>query len=142
MRGLSLCVFASALALGSPETRGTCTCSVPSIAQALSKSEAAFVGTVHSAGLDPEKEKRVVTFTVQRVFKGSVPVRVQVVTPLTEGGCGYSFAGGTTYLVFTRNIQGKRLTHLCSGNIPAHPSGPWPKELDIGWSPTAADSYK
>jgi len=142
MRALSLFIVVSALALVSPETRGACTCSVPPIAQALAQAEAAFVGTVNAIGLDPEKEKHVVTFTVNRVFKGSVPVQVQVVTPLSEGACGYSFAAGTTDLVFTRNIQGSRLTHLCSGNIPGHPKGPWPRELDIGWFPTATDSHK
>ena len=119
-----------------------CTCNVPPIAQALAQAETAFVGTVRSTNLDPEKEKRVITFMVLRVFKGSAPVQAQVVTPHSEGTCGYTFAAGTTYLVFTRNIQGKRLTHLCSGNAPAHPKGPWPRELETGWSPTEKESYK
>jgi hypothetical protein len=140
MRAFSLFTFVSAVALvsSSPEA-SACTCRVLPIAQALTQAEAAFVGTVNSNGLDPEKEKRVVTFTVQRVFKGSVPVQVQVVTPLSEGACGYTFALGSVYLVFTRNVRGKPLTHLCSGNAPAHLKGPWPRELDTGWSPVAAE---
>ena len=45
-------------------------------------------------------------------------------------------------VVFTRNVGGKRLTHLCSGNAPAHLEGPWPRELDRGWSPNATESHK
>lgn len=143
MRALLFFTFVSAVALVSSSPQASaCTCRVPTIAQALAQAEAAFVGIVNSNGLDAEKEKRVVTFTVQRVFKGSVPVQVQVVTPLSEGACGYSFAPGSVYLVFTRNIRGTRLTHLCSGDAPAHLKGPWPRELDIGWSPVAAESYK
>jgi hypothetical protein len=143
MRALSLFTFVSAVALvsRSPEA-GACTCSVPPIAQAIAQAEAAFVGTVNSNGVDAENEKRVVTFTVHRVFKGSAPVQAQVVTPLSEGGCGYTFAVGSVYLVFTRNIQGKRLTHLCAGNTPARAKGPWPRELETGWSPVPAESYK
>lgn len=142
MRALLFFTFVSAFALVSTPEASACTCSVPPIARALAQAEAAFVGTAGSNGLDAEKDKRVVTFTVQRVFKGSVPVQAQVVTPLSEGACGYSFAPGTVYLVFTRNVRGMRLTHLCSGNAPAHLKGPWPRELDIGWSPVATDSYK
>jgi hypothetical protein len=143
MRALSLFLFVSAVALvSSSPGASACTCRVPPIAQALAQAEAAFVGTVGSNGLDAEKDKRIVTFTVQRVFKGSVPVQAQVVTPLSEGACGFSFAPGSVYLVFTRNVRGMRLTHLCSGNAPTHVKGPWPRELDTGWSPVAADSYK
>jgi hypothetical protein len=143
MRAFSLFTFVSAVALvSSSPGASACTCRVPPIAQALAQAEAAFVGTANSSGLDAEKEKRVVAFTVQRVFKGSVPVQVQVVTPLSEEGCGYFFAPGSVYLVFTRNIRGERLTHLCSGNAPAHLKGPWPRELETGWSPVAAESYK
>jgi len=143
MRALSVAAVVSAVALvsRSPEA-SACTCSVPPIGQAIAQAEAVFVGTAHANGLDAENEKRVFTFTVQRVFKGSVPVQVQVVTPISEGACGYSFAPGAVYLVFTRNIRGKRLTHRCSGNAPAHAKGPWPRELETGWSPVAAESYK
>jgi hypothetical protein len=143
MRALSLFTFMSAVALvSSSHEASACTCRVPPIAQALAQAEAAFVGTVNSIGLDPKKEDRVITFTVLRVFKGSVPVQAQVVTPLSEGACGYSFAPGSVYLVFTRNVRGVRLTHRCSGNAPAHLKGPWPRELDTGWSPVAAESFK
>jgi hypothetical protein len=136
MRAFALLTIGSAVALFSSAFEASpCTCSVPPIAQAVAQAESAFVGTVNSIGLDADKEKRVVTFTVQRVFKGSVPVQVQVVTPSSEGACGYSFAAGSVYLVFTRNIQGKRLTHLCSGNASASPRGPWPRELESGWTP-------
>jgi hypothetical protein len=142
MRALLFFTFVSAFALVSTPEANACTCRVPPIAGALAQAEAAFVGTVNSIGLDSEKEDHVIMFTVLRVFKGSVPVQAQVVTPLSEGGCGYSFAPGSVYLVFTRNIRGKRLTHRCSGNAPAHLKGPWPRELDAGWSPVAAESFK
>jgi hypothetical protein len=142
MRALLFFTSVSAFALVSAHEANACTCSVPPIARALAQAEAAFVGTVGSNGLDEESEKRIVTFTVQRVFKGSVPVQVQVATPLSKGGCGFSFAPGSVYLVFTRNVRGMRLTHLCSGNAPAHLKGPWPRELDTGWSPVVAESFK
>ena len=143
MRALSLFTFVGALALASRGLEaGGCTCSVPPIAQAIDRAEAAFVGTVSSIGLDAENEKHVVTFTVRRVFKGSVPVKAQVVTPASEAACGYSFATGAAYLVFTRNIRGKPLTHRCSGNAPARASGPWPRELETGWSPVATESSR
>jgi hypothetical protein len=143
MRTFLFATFVSAVALvsRSPEANA-CTCNIPRIGQAIEQAEAAFVGTVTSSVLDAEAEKRVVTFTVQRVFKGSVPVQTQVVTPISEKACGYSFAPGATYLVFTRNIRGKPLTHRCSGNAPAPPKGPWPRELETGWSPVAAEPSK
>ncbi len=65
MRTLSLFSFAIAVALASsPPEASACTCSVPPVAQALAQAEAAFVGTVGSIGLDAEKEKHVVAFTV------------------------------------------------------------------------------
>jgi hypothetical protein len=143
MRAFSLFTFVSAVALvwSSPEA-SACTCRVPPIAEAFAQAEDAFVGTVNANGLDRQKENRIVTFTVQRVFKGSVPVQVQVVTPLSAGTCGYIFARGSVYLVFTRTLHGKRLTHQCSGNTSARLKGPWPPEIFTGWSPAEAETNK
>src|SRR5208282_1758703 len=63
-------VIVMALSSGAPKA-GACTCRVPPLAEAFAQAEEAFVGTVSTNGLDPQKENRVVTFTVQRVFKGS-----------------------------------------------------------------------
>ena len=143
MQAFSLFTFVSAVALVSSSPEATaCTCRVPPIAEAFAQAVEAFVGTVSVNGLDPQKENRVVTFTVQRVFKGSVPVQVQVVTPFSEGACGYTFVRGSVYLVFTRTLRGKRVTHLCSGNAPAHLKGPWPPEIFTGWSPEEVESHK
>ena len=141
VRALPVVAFLAAVALVSPAA-DACTCTAPPLAQALAQSESAFVGTVASTALDADTEKRVVTFLVKRVFKGVVPEQVPVVTPLTEIACGFTFPPGGTYLVFTRNIRGKPLTHVCSGNVPSTPKGPWPKELDAGWSPVAAGQSK
>ncbi len=143
MRAVSAVTLLGAVVLlsPSPEAR-SCTCTAPPVAQALAQAEDAFVASVTFSALDSDKEKRLLTFTVKRVFKGSAPAQVQVVTPLTESACGYTFHPGGVYLVFTRNIRGKRLTHLCAGNVPTTLQGPWPRELESGWTPGAPESKK
>jgi len=93
-----------------------CTCTEPPVKEAFSHAEAVFVGAVSSLGLDYSKHERITDFSVQRVFKGSVPEHIRVVSALSEAACGYPFARATSYLVFTRTLSGRPFTWLCAGN--------------------------
>jgi len=130
-------VFALVL-LGRAGVAPACTCTDPPINEALKQAETAFIGAVSDLGLDYSKHERVTGFTVQRVFKGAVPEHIRVVSALDEAACGYPFARGTVYLVFTRTVAGRPFTSFCSGNR-ALPSGTQaPPELGAGSAPAKA----
>jgi hypothetical protein len=133
---LSLAVIVFALVLFSPAgAASACTCTDPSVKDAFVQAEVVFVGAVSDLGLDYSKHERVTGFSVQRVFKGAVPERIRVVSALTEAACGYPFARGTSYLVFTRTISGRAFTWLCAGNRTLAAGAQPPPELGAGSAP-------
>jgi hypothetical protein len=135
---LSLGLFAFALVLFSRAgIASACTCTEPSLKEAAVQAETVFVGAVSDLGLDYAKHERITGFTVQRVFKGAAPERLRVVSALDEAACGYSFARGTVYLVFTRNIAGRAFTWLCSGTRALATGQKAPPELGSGSAPAA-----
>ena len=124
-------VFALVL-LGRAGIASACTCTDLPIKEAFKQAETVFVGAVSDLGLDYSKHERVTGFIVQRVFKGAVPERIRIVSALDEAACGYAFARGTVYVVFTRTISGRPFTSLCTGNRALAPGKPAPPELGAG----------
>jgi hypothetical protein len=112
-----------------------CTCTEPPVKEAFTHAEAVFVGAVSGLGLDYSKHERITDFSVQRVFKGAVPEHIRVVSALSEGACGYLFARGTSYLVFTRTLSGRPFTWLCAGNRAIAAGAQPPSELGAGSAP-------
>lgn len=124
--------------LGRAGVARACTCTDPPIKEALKQAETAFIGAVSDLGLDYSKHERVTGFTVQRVFKGTVPEHIRVVSALDEAACGYAFTRGTVYVVFTRTVAGRPHTSLCSGNRALAPGKQAPPELGTGSAPAKA----
>ncbi|HZV88732.1 MAG TPA: hypothetical protein VFF95_14375 [Candidatus Binatus sp.] len=59
--------------------------------------------------------RMVVTFRVQRVYKGEIGAEIQVRTGLGGGDCGAVFSPGMTYLVFAIKSEAKVLSvNMCS----------------------------
>ncbi len=60
------------------------------------------------------------TFEVSSVWKGGVPRRTKVVTPIDSGMCGYAFDLRVPYIVYARMTAGRLHTTICD----------WTKRLD------------
>ena len=134
---LALVVFAF-VPLGRACVASACTCTDPTLKEAFKQAETVFVGAVSDLGLDYSKHERITGFTVQRVFKGAVPEHIRVVSALDEAACGYSFARGTAYVVFTRTISGRPFTSLCAGNRALAPGKQASPELGACSAPARA----
>jgi len=83
--------------------------------------------------MDYERKQSVFTFEVKRVFKGTFPARVRVLSYWT--GCASSFARDTDYIVFTHPFDGNHTTNQCAGNRPERESPDWQKQLGPGTPP-------
>jgi hypothetical protein len=82
---------------------------------------------METEGFNPEEwPKMVVTFRVQRAYKGNLGPEIKIKTGLGGGDCGAVFAPGVTYVVFAGRLPaGDLTTDLCSpggwvGNTNAH----------------------
>jgi hypothetical protein len=60
-----------------------------------------------------------VTFEIEEVYRGDSSKTLQVLTAGDEGGCGYPFENGETYLVFAASHETQLTVSLCSATRPA-----------------------
>ncbi len=123
--------------VGRTGVASACTCTEPSLREALAQAEFVFIGTVSDLGLDYVKHERVTDFAIQRVFKGTMPERLRVVSALDEAACGYKFSRGAVYLVFARTVSGRAATSLCGGNRALTAGQNAPPDLGPGTPPVA-----
>lgn len=88
--------------------------------QAVWSTDAVFVGHVERVSTTDASgfASRTVRIQVLEVFRGEVPARVEVRTGAGGSDCGYSFAEGSTYLVYASRATDGRLSH---GHLPADP---------------------
>ena len=61
-------------------------------------------------------DRAVLTFAVDRVFKGQVSARQRVSTSRDGASCGWELAGEGPFLVFAQGAGASVSTSLCSGN--------------------------
>lgn len=113
MRYYILLAAAAAITLSSSSIADACKCTHPSYARAVAAADAIFAGELVKLDLAPRKRGEVdeLTFSVTRVYKGSIGKSVVVVS--TVSSCGLKTGGvkvGTRYLVFAEQDDGGRLS--------------------------------
>ena len=75
---------------------------------------AVFTGRVTKIETDPEYRQSIVTFEVERYWKGVDGAEVEVVTAGSTAACGVPYVSGGTYFVVADGSWGKLSTDLCS----------------------------
>ncbi|GMK37019.1 hypothetical protein PCCS19_00720 [Paenibacillus sp. CCS19] len=103
-----------------------CSCaSYPDIGYELDSRSAVFAGEVSTIdtvsrgdGLVSSADPVMVTFEVNKVWKGTVEKETVVRTVRDEASCGYTFSLGSSYLVFADKEEGVVRTGLCTGTQP------------------------
>jgi len=129
-----LVVLAVALGLlGTSSARAT-SCAVPELGPSAASADVVFVGTVVG-----EREHRIYTLNVSRVYKGQVTKTVKV---LGGGMKGASFEVGKRFLVFARiqlaqsqPVEAPLFAHLCGGTGLADQAKDWIAKLGSGTEP-------
>lgn len=117
---LPLLVMLGSLWLPPACTTGFCDCFPPgTVAETRDAAAAVFSGTVvrtHRAMFLRPRGKRVITFRVDRAWKGVDSRTVRVVTGWGGGDCGYPFETGQRYLVYASSeARGEALwANICS----------------------------
>jgi len=83
------------------QNASACECKEPdSPLSTLAKSTAVFSGKVVELTKNPSDFTKTVKFDVHRTWKGVSEKELDVVTAIDDGGCGYNFVIGETYLVY------------------------------------------
>ena len=98
-----------------------CMCeSLPQMAVARADAEVVFVGTPVSERdleqpVDMWDRSRAVTFVVDRVYKGEVADRYEIITGEGGGDCGSDFEPGEPWLVFGTSRSNAVIAEICNG---------------------------
>ena len=106
-----------------------CSCALSSPRELAANASAVFTGTVvkidersepdpYAVPEDPQPRAlpvRVVRFSVETAYKGSVTSEMDVRTAVDSAACGFEFVNGWRYTVFTYETDGAVWTGLCSG---------------------------
>lgn len=109
--------LAPLLALGlvlAPRVARACSCMAPPPpAKAIEASDAVFEARPFSMSNDAQKARY--NFEVDRVWKGDIPSRVEITTPLHSATCGRSYQIGTQYVIYAqRSKDGTWADYLCT----------------------------
>jgi hypothetical protein len=106
-------VLAGILYSGGVVAQGECLCGAPRSPQAaLARADAVFTGRVVSiqevalpqADRTNRWVRMKVTINVSKIWKGSLPARVEVYTGLSTNECAYPFVRGSNYLIYADRI--------------------------------------
>lgn len=95
----------------------SCSClRPPPPKEALAKSGAVFAGTVIDVKENSIGHYRTVQFRVDKYWKGASTETAFVTTALNSAACGYEFARGRRYLVYSYARKGQKYwsTNLCT----------------------------
>lgn len=74
------------------------------------KKETKKTSLFHTSSDDPV----IITFAVQKVWKGVNTKTITVQTALSEASCGYEFRENQDYFVYANKVDGKLHVNLCS----------------------------
>jgi hypothetical protein len=120
------------LLLARPAPAWACSCIMPgSPADAFNQADAVFVGTVTGVrnaappdwlfpilqrvpGYEFPMDNTRVSFQVMNAWKGLTENSVVVRTGQGDADCGFTFAPGGQYLVYTFEHEGEQFTNICS----------------------------
>lgn len=136
-------------AVVSPTPANACSCMRSSLTDSLDRADVAFSGVLSASKTRsrPSPGHVELTFTVDRVYKGSAYAEQVVTTPLNNGGCGLDAPVGTSLVVLgslTTQVDGSRSTSevyttLCYGNLATTTP---PSVLGAGNAPLAGSSLQ
>jgi hypothetical protein len=101
----------------SPEHAHACSCMQQSQRDAFEQAVAVFEGHVVELQPPPEADgtgQVTVRMKIVRAWKGIESEEALVTTPANSAACGYTFAVGTSYLVYASAVEGKLDVSLCS----------------------------
>ena len=109
------CALAFLILLALPSPADACQCGSVPICQAFWTAPIVFSGEV----LDVERLsatdlRQRVRFRVEQTWRGETTIEMNVMTGMGGGDCGYSFAIGGRYLVYTYLQNGVSWTSICS----------------------------
>jgi hypothetical protein len=140
MRLPALLAFAACLLIARPSAHA-CKCMLPELEPAREDASALFEGRVlaiddiagASAATNGEKK---VTLAVVRTWKGLDNVeKIELYTNGSTAACGYPFAKDVSYLVYTRNHEGRETVSNCSRTRPIADAGEDLAKLGAGATP-------
>lgn len=101
-----------------------CSCApAPGPQEALNQAAAVFTGTVVSIQPSENPLGYLVTFRVERTWKGTQCREVTVFTGQGDFDCGYPFQSGQSYLVYADRSKGQLATNICSRTKPTAEAG-------------------
>jgi hypothetical protein len=119
---------------GCPAAFG-CSCVEPQPpAEALVESKTVFSGKALS--ISSNEYGKLVTFDVDRAWKGISKDRVTASTPANSAGCGYEFEEGKEYLVYSNQEENALNVILCSRTQPLETASSDLAVLGQGYPPT------
>ena len=126
--------------IGSCRDAFGCSCVEPKPpAEALEESKTVFSGKVVS--IDSNEFGKLVTFDVDRAWKGVSKDRVTAATPANSAACGYDFEEGREYLIYSHDDEGSLSVIICSRTQPLDGATADLIVLGDGYQPVqAADS--
>ncbi len=137
LAGLVLIVAATAGVVVTTAGASAASCAEPS-ADAVDTSDVAFAGVVTNRS-EPGDDV-ITTMKVDRVFKGDITRRVDVVSPADEADLSMTAGEGESLLVFGRLDDGEVTSSLCRSVSETTPGGSYREivaELGAGTPPTA-----
>ena len=130
---LALIALACAALVALPDEVAATTCVPPQFES--SRKHAAFVFTGRVVRELDNRPTFTVQVQVERVFKGALPKKVEV---LAGGMKGATLEKGQRYLIFARPEEsGALFAHLCGGTQPISQAKAWTSKLGSGNPPSA-----
>jgi hypothetical protein len=138
MRRVALTLAGVLLALtalwATPSPAYACSCAYPpDDPELVGLAEVIFTGTVTADELDERAQTRTLTFTVDRVYKGTARSTEVVTTHSSGASCGLEISGPGPFLVYADQEQSRLTANLCGGTR----AGPVPAGLGSGQTPIA-----
>jgi hypothetical protein len=82
--------------------------------------------------------RRLVTFTVNRAYRGGVEGTIQIATGSSGADCGYPFEVGDRYLVYAHDSGGTLSTGICSRTRPLSKAAEDLEYLETAFDPSPA----
>jgi hypothetical protein len=113
MRRITLAIVVLASGIGGA---AACSCRPIPYAELVARTPLIFEAVVENSALDDSDHgpERIVTLTVKRQVKGSIPVRVLIRTAASTAACGWDPRVGTTHRVGAYRMYGRYRTDLCT----------------------------
>jgi len=103
--------------MGGCQEAFACSCTGPDPpAEAFEKSKTVFSGQV--IGINSTESGKLVTFHVDRAWKGVSNNTITASTPFNSAACGYEFEQGKEYLVYSNSDVVALVVYLCSRTQP------------------------